>query len=190
MKIAAISCARMASTRFHGKCLAPLNGKRLIQDTIDFAKEIDIPLYIWTRDKEIMEYVSDKCPIIYEPEHLYDSKGEGSQEEKVRIRMAYANKIIDAHYLVLLQPTQPMRSIFFIKCCIDDISKTGLDYAFTSSDNKIPDGKLYVYSHYYLETGEQRFWAKPYTCYNGGTYFDIDTKEDLERCEKWLQRRA
>jgi len=176
MKIAAISCARMASTRFPGKCLALLNGKPLLQYTIDFAKEINIPLYIWTRDIEIMEYVKDKCPIIYEPKHLYDTK-----EDTTREKMAFANKIIDADYLVLLQPTQPIRGVVE-KSIIDSAVGLCLGYAY-SGEKGYPDGRIYVYSRgYFFQEDCEYGWHVP-----DFDYFDIDTKEDLERCEKWLQ---
>ena len=178
MKIAAISCARMASTRFPGKCLAMLDGKPLIQYTIDFAKKIEIPLYIWTRDIEIMEYVKDKCPIIYEPEHLYDTK-----EDTTREKMAFANKIIDADYIILLQPTQPIRDKV-TKSVIDTAIKMQLGYAYSGDKGK-PDGTVYVYSRGYLWQKDCQFgWGVP--TYD---YFDIDTKEDLKRCEEWLQAR-
>lgn len=181
MKIAAISCARMASTRFPGKCLALLNGKPLLQYTIDFAKEINIPLYIWTRDIEIMEYVKDKCPIIYEPEHLYDTK-----EDTTREKMAFANKIIEADAIILLQPTQPIREKEKILKFINDCQVDWSDniYAYSGEQDE-PDGLIYWYSKKYLELGKDN-----YTLYGPPRiYFDIDTKEDLERCEKWLQER-
>lgn len=194
MKIAAISCARMDSKRFPGKCLAMLNGKPLLQYTIDFAREIDIPLYIWTRDIEIMEYVKDKCPIIYEPEELYDTK-----EDTTREKMAFANKIIGANYIVLLQPTQPIRNAEQVTRFIENTKRHAEGsniYAYTCDMDTVPpkpDGIAYLYTWQYLinrSKGDAYF--NPYVLchrYEYDQYFDIDTKEDLERCEKWLQAR-
>lgn len=181
MKIAAISCARMASTRFPGKCLALLNGKPLIQYTIDFAKEIKIPLCIFTRDIEIMEYVKDKCPIIYEPIELYDTKHNSTLE-----KMQFANKIINADYLILLQPTQPIRDRHLINKMIETTINIENDYVYSGGIYDKPDGRIYIYSKYYLNIG---FCEKVnYFMSKEESYFDIDTKEDLEACEKWLQK--
>ena len=179
--IAAISCARMASTRFYGKCLANLNGQSLIQYTIDFANKLHIPLYIWTRDFDIMEYVKDKCPIIYEPLSLYDTNKNTTYD-----KMKFANQILGCDYLILLQPTQPIREktkiINWINWFIDH-PQAGYGYSTLSKLNYNANGLFYIYRKSFLTrcTGDTVIF-KDKEC------FDIDTREDLKECEAWLQK--
>jgi len=183
MKIAAVTCARMDSKRFPGKCLALLNGKPLLQHTIDFARSIDIPLYTFTRDQRIIDYVKDKTPIIYEPEELYDTPQNTTYD-----KMQDVNKILEADYLILLQPTQPVRSKELIQQILNEMSNNLIwshtwDYLYTSNGEK-QDGCFYMYSKKYLIKQ-----TNYYICLkNTQISFDIDTPEDLKECEEWLQR--
>jgi CMP-N-acetylneuraminic acid synthetase len=181
MKIAAVTCARMDSKRFPGKCLALLDGKPLLQHTIDFARSIDIQLYTFTRDQRIIDYVKDKTPIIYEPIELYDTPHNSTYE-----KMQYVNRILDADFVVLLQPTQPVRDKGHIKNCIHTVinccGNTGYGY---TGNHYIDDGAFYIYSSEYLED-----LSKQDSSMLEGYHptFDIDTPEDLKECEEWLQR--
>lgn len=183
MKIIAVTCARMASTRFPGKCLAILDGKPLIQHTIDFARSIGIQLYTFTRDQEIIEYVKDKTPIIYEPIELYDTPQNTTYE-----KMQYVNRILDADYVILLQPTQPVRNIKLGLGIIDELERHLTfqrlsDYIFSIDEKGNEDGCYYVFSKGYLkEKGEG-------ISFENIKSFDINTPEDLKRCEEWLQKR-
>jgi len=182
MKIAAVTCARMDSKRFPGKCLALLDGKPLLQHTIDFARSIDIPLYTFTRDQRIIDYVKDQTPIIYEPIELYDTSQNTTYE-----KMQYVNRILDADYLILLQPTQPVRNIDLGLGIIDEL-ETHLtfaklsEYLYSVDEEGKEDGCYYVYSKGYLkEKGKGIFFENIKS-------FDIDTPEDLQECEEWLQK--
>jgi GTP:adenosylcobinamide-phosphate guanylyltransferase len=171
----AVSCARMNSTRFPGKNLFKLNGKPLIQYTIDLAGEIKVPLYIFTRDIEIMEYVGDQCPIIYEPEYLYDTPHNSTIE-----KMRYASMVIGSKLIMLLQPNIIGRDPDKIKEWIGDFQCLDVFQAETVHDGE-SNGNLFLYN----------FNFKPGT----GGYFnddsdiiDIDYPENAERAEKWLKR--
>lgn len=179
MKIIAVTCARMNSTRFPGKCLYPLAGKPLLQWTIDFAKEINIPLYTFTRDQKIIDYVKDKTPIIYEPEELLDTPYNSTYE-----KMQYVNKILDADYVILLQPTQPVRDKDHIKICIDTVVDSNVGYGHTSN-YFVDDGSFYIFAKKYLDDSDQR------DCVELIGYhptFDINTLDELKECEEWLQK--
>lgn len=182
MKIVAVTCARMGSKRFPGKCLALLDGKPLLQHTIDFARSIDIQLYTFTRDQRIIDYVKDKTPIIYEPEELYDTPHNSTYE-----KMQYVNSILDVDYVVLLQPTQPIRNYKLIKGVIKLLHKHSTyndlnEYIYSVDEEKKEDGCYYIFSKRYLiDKGR----GLPFDNIKS---FDIDTPEDLKECEEWLQR--
>jgi CMP-N-acetylneuraminic acid synthetase len=186
MKIAAVTCARMDSKRFPGKCLALLDGKPLLQHTIDFARSIDIQLYTFTRDQRIIDYVKDKTPIIYEPIELYDTPHNSTYE-----KMQYVNRILDVDYLILLQPTQPIRWKPTIEKIIKEIIEKDIDFSFTSYEGlaegtieRADDGAFYCYSKKSLKQDLKLVKKLFLNCYT----FDIDTPEDLKECEEWLQR--
>lgn len=181
MKLAAVTCAWMRSRRLPGKCLLPLDGKPLLQHTIDFAEALDLELYVFTPDVEVMRYVSDKCPIIFEPEEFCDHDRNLTYEE-----MQYCQQVLGANHIVLLQPTQPVRNTFFLRTCLNFVENEGLDYTrvLIKNDGSWRDsGLMYTFSHRHLVHKQQ---ASDF--YYGGPWFDIDTEEDLRRCEQWLRR--
>jgi GTP:adenosylcobinamide-phosphate guanylyltransferase len=170
----AVSCARLNSTRFPGKNLYVLNGKPLIQYTIDVADEIGIPLYIFTRDVEIMEYVGGQCPIIYEPDYLYDTSYNSTIE-----KMEYASKIIGSKMIMLLQPNIIGRNPFDIKDWIIDFQYLNVFQAVTVHKGE-PNGNLYLYN----------FNIKPGSGANfndDSHIIDIDNPEDAEKAERFLK---
>jgi CMP-N-acetylneuraminic acid synthetase len=185
MKIVAITCARMDSKRFPGKCLAMLDGKPLLQHTIDFARSIDIPLYTFTRDQRIIDYVKDKTPIIYEPIELYDTPQNTTYE-----KMQYVNRILDADYVILLQPTQPVRWEMQFNLNITLFSRQEkYNYGYyVNHQSKEPDGSLYIYSKDYLNGQDKNEFKLRH--FSEEIIFDIDTPEDLKECEEWLQKQA
>jgi N-acylneuraminate cytidylyltransferase len=173
----------MDSKRFPGKCLALLDGKPLLQHTIDFARTIDIPLYTFTRDQRIIDYVKDKTPIIYEPIELYDTPQNTTYE-----KMQYVNRILDADYVILLQPTQPVRFDIIISRLIKELRTSVCsnlldDCLYSTNMRGVEDGAFYFYSKKYLNRKSNNLI--PFT--SGPVSFDIDTPEDLKECEEWLQ---
>lgn len=181
--IAAVACARMGSRRFPGKCLAMLDGKPLLQYTIDFARKLGIQLYIMSRDEPILSYVADKCPVIYEPPALYDREPEATIE-----RLAFCNSLIGADHLVLLQPTQPVRDFPFLLDCLMTVVFSELAWTRVMAPRPVEimdSGIMYTYSRSFLSgvAGDGRDF------YFAGKWFDIDTPEEMKRCEEWLQRK-
>jgi CMP-N-acetylneuraminic acid synthetase len=180
-RVVAVACARMDSKRFPGKCLAQLANKPLLQYTIDLARAANLPLYVWTRDAAIMEYASDKCPMIYEPARLYDTR-----EDTTREKMRYANDVLRAEYIVLLQPTQPVRSSTRVLTWVAMVRGEGADYAYTVNPDGRTSGTFYAYSSRYLSNDVGDIDARVLVLPDRQE-FDIDMPEDLERCERWLR---
>jgi CMP-2-keto-3-deoxyoctulosonic acid synthetase len=185
MTVAAIICARMDSKRFPGKVLAPLAGKPLIQHTIDFAREMGWPLYVMTYDLEIAQYVADQCAIIWEPERFYQDR----QADLTYEMMQFANRIIKADLLVLLQPTQPVRDATFILHCMRSIetwhmAHTDVWRLLEDGDIVEKSGLFYSFSAEYLRLNEKK---RPWIFVYQGKWFDIDTEDDLGRCEEWIR---
>lgn len=181
VKMAFVSCARMKSTRMPGKVLRNLHGAKLIDYTIDFVKSLGARLHVFTRDLPIMEAVQYLCPIIYEPGELYDTPFDSTDQ-----KMLHCQMLLDVDYIVLLQPTQPVRDINFVKDCINEAVEKHYGYCKVVGLHGEETGLLYIYSRVYLEGLE----GEEHTFVWADAWFDIDTEADLERCEQWLQKRA
>ena len=64
MNTAIVIPARLASTRFPNKMLAELNGVPLIQHVFNRCKETELPTYVVTPDKEIVEVIGKENTIL------------------------------------------------------------------------------------------------------------------------------
>ena len=177
MKVALITAARMNSRRYPGKCLATFRGKPLLQHTIDLAVELRLPIFVHTRDKEILEYVSARCLVLYEPEYLFDQPKSMTLE-----RMRFCNRVLHADYVVLLQPTHPIRKTEIIKEWIDKTVACKAAYA----SSKMPMGEALQ------ESGSFYMWSASKLLGNGSgpnaTFIeeppiDLHTPEDFARYE-------
>lgn len=121
-KILAVIPARGGSKGIPGKNIIPVNGKPLIQYTIDAAKKskyID-EIYVSTDDSKIA-VVSEKCGIKVprlRPNHLAqdDSKSIEVLIDAIRYYETVGHIF---EYVLLLQPTQPLRQTFHIDEAIE-----------------------------------------------------------------------
>jgi CMP-N-acetylneuraminic acid synthetase len=163
--------------------MAPLVGKPLIQYTIDCAKAMGLPLYVWTRDIEIMDYVSDRAPIFYEPLSMYDTPSNTTYEKMARI-----NAIMRADYVILLQPTHPLRYAARISRWLGEMMELDISYGRTVMQTEsgiVDSGSCYIYDKQYLidrkVMHELSFIEDP--------PFDIHTKEDLIACETQMKEK-
>lgn len=180
--IAFITCARMDSKRLPGKCLRPLNGKPLIEYTLDFAESFYMPVYVWTRDAEIMEATKGRASVIYEPLELYDTPHNSTME-----KMQYANKIIQADILIILQPTSPIRDRGLVINWINHFKTAPANYAesfFKKGSELISNGAFFAFKKKLLDGTEQKIAIN----YIDKYFFDINTQEDMEGTESWLKR--
>jgi CMP-N-acetylneuraminic acid synthetase len=169
----AITCARMGSRRLPGKCLIDVNGKPLLQYTIDFAASLGIKLYVWTRDKEILEFAGPQCPVIYEPAELYDTEYNSTQE-----KIEYARRVTGENIIILWQPTCPIRdrarTAFWIsEFMAGDFS---LGHSVFNGDE---NGNFYIYR------GNGNGYAQEF---EDVQEYDIDTQKDLDEVRECLKR--
>lgn len=121
LNILAVIPARGGSKGLPRKNILSLNGKPLIQYTIDAAREVfaDADICVSTDDEEIFEVVQNiglDLPFM-RPAHLADDHST-SQDVLIHAVDFYQNKNIYYDVIVLLQPTSPLRSAEHIKDAI------------------------------------------------------------------------
>lgn len=180
VQVAAVTFVRMNSTRFPGKCLVEFRGKPLIQHTIDLAKKVGWPLYVWTRHEALLDYVSDKCAVIWEPAHLLDTPHNSTLE-----KLEVVNRVVCADYLVLLQATHPLRSADTVRIWCARVREAHASYgrSVTRDDQgKLVDsGSFYAYSRQYILT--HKMSGAPLS-FEEDPPVDVHTAEDIKRWEK------
>lgn len=187
MKIAAVTCARMGSTRLPGKCMKKLGNKPLLKWTIEFTQELKLPLLVLTKDKKIKDFVRKNfCNIVNEPDILYNVNG------NILHKMRHIHKHAGMDVYVLLQPTSPFRDLQYYNKIISDFVNSNFIYAHT----------VYNFGNAYHENGACYMFRPEAFKYNGlsdieekklyldKNCIDIDTKEDLEKAREklWKQK--
>ncbi|MCK7630240.1 acylneuraminate cytidylyltransferase family protein [Shewanella putrefaciens] len=121
MKILAITPARGGSKRLPGKNIKNLNGKPLIQWTIDAALAVqEIARVMVTTDceaiAEIAKQAGAEVPFIRPPELATDTS---SSTDVIRHALDfYRAQGEEFDFVLLLQPTSPIRSADDIRCAI------------------------------------------------------------------------
>ncbi len=121
MKILAITPARGGSKRLPGKNIKNLNGKPLIQWTIDAALAVqEIARVMVTTDceaiAEIAKQAGAEVPFIRPPELATDTS---SSTDVIRHALDfYRAQGEEFDFVLLLQPTSPIRSSDDIRCAI------------------------------------------------------------------------
>lgn len=121
MKILAITPARGGSKRLPGKNIKNLNGKPLIQWTIDAALAVqEIARVMVTTDceaiAEIAKQAGAEVPFIRPPELATDTS---SSTDVIRHALDfYRAQDEEFDFVLLLQPTSPIRSSDDIRCAI------------------------------------------------------------------------
>ncbi len=177
MKVALVTAARMNSRRYPGKCLATFRGKPLIQHTIDLAVKLQLPIFVHTRDVEILEYVYERCLVLYEPHFLLDAPSSSTVE-----RMRICNSVLHADYVVLLQPTHPLRKASIVQEWIDKTVQGHYAYsrAVMAPDEQLVDsGSFYMWSAARLDG----LVAGPTASFVELPPVDLHTPEDFARYE-------
>lgn len=131
----AIIPARAGSKGIKNKNMTLVNGRPLIQYTLDCSLELkneNIKIAISSNDENLLNFINNNgyhksCSFISRPHHL--CQDHSTCEEAVlhsidffRGKRLPANKTFD--YIILLQPTSPLRTADTIKKCIEQVLKT------------------------------------------------------------------
>ena len=184
--LSVICFARKNSKRFPGKNIHPLNGKPLIQYTIDtmlyMRKFTFCKTVVFTDFKECYQIAKDNgilC-IIDQEKCNYDD-----------MRLHYwAHGLFNTPNYVLLQATNPIRNnhkiMEWTNFCINE---SHLDSAFsvykTSPGNYVMNGNFYYYN--YKQLLNKSIYDNNSLIFQDDYFFDIDTKEDLIKTEEFLK---
>jgi CMP-N-acetylneuraminic acid synthetase len=182
-----ISFARMNSKRFPGKNIHPLNGKPLIQYTIDTMKYIRKLAYckpvIFTDSKEIFNIAKENQILC-----IYDT--EKCNYDDMRLHY-WAHDVLLTSNFCLLQPTNPIRNNNKIMSWIEQCSKNNYKSAFSVYQKEpghfVMNGSFFYYSIDMLKKENKRIYDNNSMIFIDDYYFDIDTKEDLIKTEEFIK---
>lgn len=150
MSVLAVIPARGGSKRVPRKNLLPFRGKPLLAWTVKEArksKHIDT-LILSTDDDEIARLGrSLGVQILYRPDAL------ATDEARSEDVMRHAAKCFPGYeWVVLLQPTSPLRLAFDIDTCVSIAKECGLAVSYSESVQR--NGAVYVAEAQWLERGE------------------------------------
>ena len=187
MKIVAVTCARLESTRIKHKCLQNVGGKKLLRHTIDFAKKLGYQYFIFTKDAKIKECAYD-CEIIHEPENLYDIPG------NILEKLIYINNILQADFIILLQATSPIRNLDLYRYWIDDFINSNFNIGFSvfQEDRKTykMNGAFFIMRQENLNIKNVDIITNNCKMYLDFQNLDIDTEEDLKKVREYYDIRG
>lgn len=178
MSVLGIILAREGSKRLPSKNIKVLNGKPLIQYTIEAAEKL-IPIVISTNDYQIAKMYSS-YRLIRRPEKL--CQDESSSEDAI---LHVMNNIEKHDYIMLLQPTSPLRTTQDIKNvlkikdkCVVSIVKDKNGYKLNGAIyycpwDKFLKDKKFIPNYFYEMPLERSI--------------DIDTIKDFKKAEKIMK---
>lgn len=169
--------ARGGSKRVPRKNIRIVGGKPLLAWTIEVAKQSKInKLVLSSEDEEILAVAQEYgCETIKRPKKLaMDSTS------SIDVVLHALSVMSPCKYIVLLQPTSPLRTVEDINGCIDKCR----DACITTYQGK-PNGAVYV---------ARAAWFVKHKTFNAGEVYempgerslDIDTEEDLQILEGLL----
>lgn len=191
MKILGVILARKGSKRLPDKNTKLLNGKPLIEYTIDAALESGVidTLVVSTDDNLIKNIIISQPKyknvyIIDRPKYLATDNAP-SEECILHVMDHYAPH----DYVMLLQPTSPLRTAVDIKCSVKymkDFCQWGvLTY---NERTKKPNGNIYITRWDYLYNN-RKLVRDEFYYQSEKDSIDIDTELDFKIAEMLLKER-
>lgn len=172
--VLAVIPARGGSKRAPRKNLREFRGKSLIEWAVLCAREskyIDM-IIVSTEDNEISAHAKPLCSVLRRPADLADDQS--SAEDVLR----HALNLLDHQWVVLLQPTSPLRSPEDIDRCLEMAESS---YPVISvREDKSKNGAVYVTRAEWLLDGHN--FDEPYTAYTmpDSRSLDIDFPSQFE----------
>ena len=162
--------ARAGSKRLKGKNVNPFNGIPLIEHSIRYAQNyIGADTVISTDDKFISSIAKEyNVPVLWRDKEL--AKDNTPTTEVVKDVIAKTEKVYD--YIVLLQPTNPLRPKELFKKALDLLQKKKTDSLITVSLNRHKLGKIKhsTFKPYTYEFGQRSQDLEPLYYENGLLY--------------------
>lgn len=132
--------ARAGSKRFKGKNRAILDNKPLICHSIEYAQNLgNIDIVISTNDS-LIKPIAEKynVPLIWRSEQLSTD-----YTPTIDVLLDAINKVDKKYkYIILLQPTNPLRPKNIFDDCLDMLNKNKHDSIITVSKNSLKYGKI------------------------------------------------
>jgi CMP-N-acetylneuraminic acid synthetase len=110
-----------------------IGGKRLISYTLDTAKQLDIPVAVFTDHPDIVKLVSAWYPafmILDQPETIQEEKANNNQWTR------YLLDNIPAKNVILLPPTHPVRSWTECQNWINSFVRSDCDCGLSVTENR------------------------------------------------------
>lgn len=188
MKILALIPARKGSVRLPHKNTLEINGKTLVDIAIEQAKKtimID-KIVVLSADNEIRKTTSEYADIGFELEPEELSKGNTPAMDYIK----YIESKYDYDFLVLLQPTSPIRDSKDIDKCIkmlqaDDMIDSVVTVSRQLNHVFLPNGNIYV-----MRRGKS-LYNDNMVCFvqDEKKSVDIDTMFDFKVAEMFLEER-
>jgi CMP-N-acetylneuraminic acid synthetase len=188
----AIILARKGSKRLKNKNILKFGRQPLISRTIKNLKKIkhlfkDI---VVSSDSKKIEKISKKEKVLFikRPKYLSNSSAT-SEKSTLHLIKIYQKKYAKINYVILCQPTSPLRRNVTIKKVIN-LSKNFPKKQIVGVDlKKKPNGVIYLSPVKMLEKGAS-FSARgfiPFVIKSKKESIDIDTKEDFLNAKKYLK---
>ncbi len=180
MKTLALIPARAGSKRVPGKNIRPLHGKPLIQYSIEHARAVPAVdrIAVTTDDPKAAEIARDLgCDVIDRPAHLASDKATTTDAVKHALEV-YRAKGEFPQYVLLLQPTIPIRELSTLTAALKILEETGcdsvtshilVDFHHPNRLKVIRDGLLFPYADSELEK-VPRFELPPVYVRDGSIY--------------------
>jgi CMP-N-acetylneuraminic acid synthetase len=196
LDITAIIPARGLSKRLPRKNLALLNGKPLIAHSIDVwrkSKYYRNPAIVSTDDDEIAAIAQQYRALVVIKRPVLLSQDDTPTLPVIKHVIDYLKKYYDirTQWILILQPTSPLRSPADIDDCLDMIKNNEADSVTSISDNSKyatkENGAIYITHADLVESG--RLYGHNLKTYHmpNERSIDIDTQEDLNKAEAILK---
>jgi CMP-N-acetylneuraminic acid synthetase len=183
MRILAIIPAKLDSTRLEKKNLQTVNGKTLVEHSIDYAltSKHDITVIVSSESLEVKESFQDKYKnVIF---HHRD-KSLCGDTEVVDVYISIAKTTFNSYDLVVgLQPDNPNRS-YTLDECIDYMVENNYDDLITVNPNYKRSGSVRIFKYNYLKSEQV---SKRLGCIKDSAV-DIHYQEDLELVKQNLNK--
>lgn len=184
--IVIIPC-KMDSTRLLNKNLAIIDGKTLLEHTIEYAQESAyVTQIVVSTESQAVKDICSKYPVMIHdrPKHLLEDTD--TVDVYVNVLQSYIidtnfTEFYESSHVIGLQPDNPDRTVN-LDTMIDYFVLQKYDDLVTLDHNGIRNGSVRIIKSEYVRADN--------VSRRIGTYVDrctnIHTKEDLEHARKWL----